>query len=142
MYLHASPLAAVSVGAPGMVNSLDPSRDWFVGVRDVEEKFGQDIDRHGLYGLPVQVVVGGSDIGHDIMVEPSNPLYMEGVNDAGATRVERSGFLHRALMRAGVRSQLDIVPGASHQAQDAQLAVDEFFRKLHEPPSGATAEKT
>lgn len=130
MYLHASRLAAVSVGAPGLVNTLDEGRDWFVGVRDVMERFGQGIDRTGLQGLPVQVVVGGDDTGTDIVVAPPSPLYAEGVNDSGSTRLERAGFLHRLLREAGADSRLDVVPGAGHLAEHVQLAVESFFRGL------------
>lgn len=131
MYLHAAQLAAVSVGAPGIVNTLDASRDWFVGVRDVSALFGRPVDHAGLRGLPVQVVVGAEDTGTDIMVQPPHVLYREGVNDAGATRVERARTLHRLLCDAGVDACLDIVPGAAHSAAHVQLAVNAFFRRVH-----------
>lgn len=130
MYLHASRLAAVSVGAPGIVNTLDESCDWFVGVRDVHAQFGQPVDRDGLQGLPVQVVVGGDDLDPDIVVAPPNVLYRPGVNDAGATRVARARCLHQLLLKAGVAASLDVVPGAAHSAAHVQLAVNAFFRKL------------
>lgn len=130
MYLHAARLAAVSVGAPGLVNTLDPGRDWFVGVRDVAARFGQPIDWDGLRGLPVQVVVGSEDRAEDILVAPPDPLYQDGVNDAGRTRVERARHLHALLRQAGVDARLDLVPGAMHAAAHVQLAVDAFFRGL------------
>ncbi|MDM0084610.1 hypothetical protein QTI17_28820 [Variovorax sp. J31P179] len=131
MYLHASRLAGVSVGAPGLINTLDEGRDWFVGVRDVAERFGQGIDdRAGLKGLPVQVVVGGDDVATDIVIERPSPLYAEGVNDSGGTRVERARFLHRLLQHAGIDSRLDVVPGARHHADHVHLAVESFFREL------------
>lgn len=131
MYLHAAQLAAVSVGAPGIVNTLDESRDWFVGVRDVPAIFDRPVDRAGLRGLPVQVVVGAEDTGTDIVVQPPHVLYREGVNDAGGTRVERARTLHRLLCDAGVDAFLDVVPGAAHSATHVQLAVNTFFRRLH-----------
>lgn len=131
MYLHASQLAAVSVGAPGIVNTLGEEHDWFVGVRDVASVFGQAVDRAGLCGLPVQVVVGGEDIGTDIVVRPPDVLYQAGVNDTGATRVERAQFLHRLLTLAGVDASLDVVPGAAHEAAQVQLAVNAFFRRVY-----------
>lgn len=142
MYLHASQLAAVSVGAPGIVNSLDEACDWFVGVRDVPTLFGQAVDRAGLRGLPVQVVVGGEDIGTDIVVRPPDALYRDRVNDAGATRVERARFLHRLLEAAGVDARLDIVPGAAHEAAQVQLAVNAFFRRVHMAPSATHCSKS
>lgn len=130
MYLHASRLSAVSVGAPGMINTLDTGRDWFLGVRDVVDRFGQGIDHAGLKALAVQVVVGSGDTGTDILIQPPSPLYAEGVNDTGRTRVERARFLDDLLQQAGINSRLDVVPGAGHLAQHVQLAVEAFFREL------------
>lgn len=131
MYLHAARLAAVSVGAPGIVNTLDVSRDWFVGVRDVPALFGQQVDRPGLRGMPVQVVVGAGDTDTGIVVAPPSVLYRDGVNDSGGTRVQRAHFLHRLLLDAGVNAYLDVVPGAAHSAAHVQLAVNAFFRRIH-----------
>lgn len=39
--LHPEKLWAASIGAPGSVTLLDPDRDWWVGVRDVAERFGK-----------------------------------------------------------------------------------------------------
>jgi pimeloyl-ACP methyl ester carboxylesterase len=129
MYLHASRLSAVSIGAPGIVNTLDETTDWFVGVRDVLTKFGQGVDREGLRGLPVQVVVGADDVESDIVVAPPSALYMDGVNNSGPTRLERAKYLHRLLRDAGVDASLDVVPGAAHCAAHVQLAVNGFFRR-------------
>lgn len=129
-YLHASRLAAVSIGAPGLVNTLDPDRDWFVGVRDVAQRFGQQIDWQGLQRLKAQVVVGSEDTANDIQIAAGDPLYADGVNDTGSNRVERASFLNGLLRKAGVDSRLDVVQGAAHSAAHVQLAVDVFFRTL------------
>ncbi len=34
LYVHSDRLIAASIGAPGMITMLDPTRDWFVGTRD------------------------------------------------------------------------------------------------------------
>jgi hypothetical protein len=143
MYLHARRLDAVSVGAPGAVNTLDEGRDWFVGVRDVVGRFGLPVDRIGLQGLPVQVVVGSDDVAGDVIFERASPLYMDGVNDGGATRVERAGSLHRLLVDAGVPSRLEVVPGAAHEAAHVQLAVEAFFREAarRREPAAATLDR-
>lgn len=129
-YLHASRLSAVSIGAPGIVNTLDPGRDWFVGVRDVGQRFGQPVDWEGLRRLKVQVVVGSEDTASDVLIAPGDPLYADGVNEAGADRVERARFLNALLREAGVNSRLDVVQGAAHAAAQVQLAVDSFFRAM------------
>lgn len=127
-YLHAARLAAVSIGAPGLVNTLDPARDWPVGVHDVVPRFGQPVDRAGLRRLKVQVVVGSEDTARDVQFAPGDPLYADGVNDSGAHRVERAGYLHRLLCEAGVDARLDVVSGADHAVAHVQRAVDAFFR--------------
>jgi predicted peptidase len=129
-YLHASRLAAVSIGAPGLVNTLDPTRDWFVGVRDVVRRFGQPVDWEGLKRLKVQVVVGSEDTANDILIAPGDPLYANGVNAAGANRVERARFLSGLLREAGIDARLDVVQGAAHCAAHVQPTVDAFFRAL------------
>lgn len=136
-YLHASRLEAVSIGAPGIVNSLDQSKDWFLGIRDVQERFGRAVDWNGLRALKAQVVVGAEDTSEEILIEPPNSLYAPGVNDAGPTRVARSRFLHEELVKAGVDCRLDIVPGAMHAAAHVQLAVDSFFRRMALDQPGA-----
>lgn len=130
MYLHAARLGAVSIGAPGVINTLDEGADWFVGVRDVAALFGQEVDHAHLKGLPVQVVIGSDDLGDDIIIDAGSPLYMAGVNDSGATRVERAQTLHRLLLHAGVASRLDVVQGAAHASQQVHLAVASFFRSV------------
>ena len=129
MYLHAARLSAVSVGAPGIVNTLSESQDWFVGIRDVHTQFGQDVDLRGMQCLPVQIVVGAEDVESDIVIAPPNALYMDGVNDSGLTRVERARYLHQLMQAAGVDASLDIVPGAAHCAAHVQDAVNGFFRR-------------
>jgi poly(3-hydroxybutyrate) depolymerase len=129
-YLHASRLAAVSIGAPGLVNTLDPQRYWHIGVRDVAQRFGQQVDLTGLRRLKVQVVVGSADTSNDFQISPGDALYADGVNETGSNRVERADFLNRLLCEAGIDSRLDVVPGAEHSAADVQLAVNAFFRGL------------
>ena len=130
MYLHASRLGAVSIGAPGIINTLDESADWFVGIRDVRSKFGLDIDWQGMKNLPVQLVVGDKDIGTDIVISPPTELYMPGVNDTGLNRVERTRYLFNILNKFNSATRLDIVPNAEHSAEQVQLAVDRFFSDL------------
>ena len=45
LMLHPERLWAASIGAPGSVTLLDPTRDWWVGTRDVEELL-RHRDRH------------------------------------------------------------------------------------------------
>lgn len=129
-YLYPQRVAAVSVGAPGMVTLLDPEADWYTGIRDVEKRFGRKIDIAALRGVPIQIVVGGDDVSPDeIMLKPDHILYAPGVNDAGRTRVERAQTLHNDLTAKGLDASIDIVPGAGHASDQVLLAVESFFRR-------------
>jgi poly(3-hydroxybutyrate) depolymerase len=110
LYLHPERVAAVSVAAPGRVTPLDLSKTWWAGVGNVPEVFGRPVDLAALRAVPVQVLVGADDTGP---VEPGDPEGYAGAT--GRTRVQRAGFLHASLAGHGVRSRLDVVPGAGHE---------------------------
>ncbi|MGH6781071.1 MAG: hypothetical protein ACREB5_03055, partial [Sphingomonadaceae bacterium] len=61
LYLHPERLEAVSVCAPGSPTLFDDSRDWWVGVRDIEQRFGRPIDREALRRVAVHLAVGDDD---------------------------------------------------------------------------------
>jgi len=113
--LHPEKLWAACIGAPGSVTLLDPDRDWWVGIRDLAEKFGRPFDAAALAKVPVQMVVGGLDLETwEITHKPGAAYYMEGANDAGATRPERLRSLQKSFEAVGVRVTFDEVPGVSH----------------------------
>ena len=113
--LHPEKLWAACIGAPGSVTLLDPDRDWWVGIRDLAEKFGRPFDAAALAKVPVQMVVGGLDLETwEITHKPGATYYIEGANDAGATRPERLRSLQKSFEAAGVRVTFDEVPGVSH----------------------------
>lgn len=98
LYLHPHRLWAVSVGAPGSVTLPDPSRDWWVGVRDLEAHFGIRFDAAAVARVPVQVVVGEADLETwEITHREGGAHWMPGANDAGRARPERAAALARAL---------------------------------------------
>lgn len=113
--LHPEKLWAASIGAPGSVTLLDPDRDWWVGVRDLASQFGMPFDREALARVPVHMVVGTADLETwEITHKPGSTYFMEGANDAGATRPERLRALKASFEAAGVRVTLDEIPGVSH----------------------------
>ncbi|WP_417824020.1 hypothetical protein [Thalassospira lucentensis] len=108
-------LWAACIGAPGSVTLLDPDRDWWVGVRDLQEKFGRPFDAEALARVPVQMVVGSVDLENwEIMHEPGSKYWMEGANDAGNTRPERLRSLKASFESAGVNVTFEEVPGVAH----------------------------
>ncbi len=113
--LHPEKLWAASIGAPGSVTLLDPDRDWWVGVRDVAERFGKPFDASALARVAVHMVVGEADLETwEITHGPGSKYFMEGANDAGATRPERLRSLKASFEAAGVTVTFDQLPGVSH----------------------------
>lgn len=126
--LHPDKLWAASIGAPGSVTLLDPTRDWWVGIRDLKARFGIDFDRAALAKVPVQMVVGDADLETwEITHQPGSAYWMEGANDAGRTRPERLKALAESFRAAGVDVQLDILPGISHDRMKVLGKVKDFL---------------
>jgi len=129
--LHPEKLWAACIGAPGSVTLLDPDRDWWVGIRDLAEKFGRPFDAAALAKVPVQMVVGGLDLETwEITHKPGAAYYMEGANDAGATRPERLRSLKKSFEAAGVRVTFDEVPGVSHDRLKCLGPVKAFLTRM------------
>lgn len=126
--LHPAKLWAASIGAAGSVTLLDPDRDWWVGIRDIEEKFGIAFDPVALAKVPVQMVVGDADLETwEITHKPGGTYWMEGANDAGRTRPERLRALADSFEKAGVRTRFDLVPGVSHDRMKVLDKVKDFM---------------
>ncbi|MFD1627341.1 alpha/beta hydrolase [Azospirillum griseum] len=113
--LHPDRLWAVSIGAPGSVTMLDPTKDWWVGIRDIGDRFGVAFDAAALARLPVQMLVGDADLETwEITHTPGGLHWMEGANDAGRTRPDRLAALKRSFAQAGVTVRFDRLPGVAH----------------------------
>ncbi|GLR54639.1 alpha/beta hydrolase [Shinella yambaruensis] len=129
-YLHPGRLRAVSVGAPGTV-TLPDQRDWWVGVKGMEEVFGRPLDVAAMRDVAVQLVIGDQDIETwDVTVGPQSPFWMEGINDSGETRVDRLRSLETGLRSIGVDLRFDTVPGVSHDGTGIQGPVKAFFSQV------------
>ncbi|HWL83217.1 MAG TPA: alpha/beta hydrolase [Roseomonas sp.] len=126
--LHPEKLWAASIGASGSVTLLDPDRDWWVGIRNLKEKFGIAFDAAALAKVPVQMVVGDADLETwEITHKPGGTYWMEGANDAGRTRPERLRALAASFEKAGVKVQFDLVPGVSHDRIKVLDRVKDFL---------------
>ncbi len=126
--LHPDKLWAASIGSPGSVTLLDPSRDWWVGIRDVAERFGVTFDPAALARVPVQMVVGAADLETwEITHRPGTATWMAGANDAGRTRPERLRSLAASFEAAGVTVRLDVLPGVSHDRSKVLDTVKGFL---------------
>jgi poly(3-hydroxybutyrate) depolymerase len=126
--LHPAKLWAASIGAPGSVTLLDPAKDWWVGIRDVKQRFGIDFDAAALTRVPVQMIVGEADLETwEITHKPGGTYWMEGANNAGRTRPERLHALKTSFQSAGVDVRLDLVPGVSHDRLKVLDRVKDFL---------------
>ncbi len=130
-YLHPDRLRAVSIGAPGAVTLLDDTRDFWVGTRDLEARFGIAPDLAAMRRVAVQMVVGAADIETwEIDYQPGNRNYLPGINDTGRTRVERNTALKRNFEAQGIRVRQDIVPNVPHDGVKVLPVVEDFFLEV------------
>lgn len=128
LYLHPERLSAVSVCAPGSPTLLDDSRDWWVGVRDIEQRFGRPVDRDALRRVAIHLAVGDADTDTDeITHSPGSAYWMEGANDAGVTRVERLQTLAASLIAGGLAVEVDLLPGVRHERDRLVTSANVFF---------------
>jgi dienelactone hydrolase len=131
LYLHPARLAAASIGAPGSVTLLDGSKRWWPGIAGAERLFGRPVDIDAVRRVPVHLVVGADDVdGAGIRREPGGRYWVEGANDAGATRIERIAALRSSLEANGVNVRHDLVPGVAHSHAGVAGHVAAFFRDV------------
>jgi predicted peptidase len=130
LYLHPRRLAAVSIGAPGMVTLLDPGRQWWVGTGDLNRVFGTGVDLDAMKNVAIQMIVGTEDTGTwEITVQETSPRWMPGVNECGATRIDRLKALRESFVAHGIDVRFDLVPGVAHEGYHPALlaSVKGFF---------------
>ncbi len=121
-------LWAASIGAPGSVTLLDPSRDWWVGTRNMAALFGATPDLTAIAQVPVQMIVGAADLETwEITHKPGGRYYMPDANRAGATRPERLGRLRNSFTAVGISVTFDLVPNMAHDGLRAVPRVQDFL---------------
>lgn len=127
-YLHPQRLSALSVCAPGSPTLLDSQKPWWVGVADMEARFGRPLDPAALRAVPVHLAVGDADTDTwEITHKPGGAHWMEGANAAGVTRIDRLKALEASLSAAGVCVKMDILPGVRHQRDALAQSAIAFF---------------
>ncbi|MCA0921415.1 alpha/beta hydrolase family protein [Pseudooceanicola nanhaiensis] len=140
LYLHPERLSAVCIGAPGSVTLIDDSRDWWVGTRDMEARFGKALDLGAVAKVEGLVVVGAVDRETwEITHKPGSRHWMEGANDAGETRIDRATSLTASLQNAGMTVELIKVPNEAHRMEGMVPTIKAFFRK-HLQKTGGLSE--
>ena len=128
LLLHPDRLWAASIGAPGSVTLLDPTRDWWVGTRNFAKLFGKEVDTVALARVPVQMLVGAADLETwEITHKPGGRYWMADANHAGRTRPERLASLRDSFEAAGVKVRFDLVPNMAHDGPQAVPVAEDFF---------------
>jgi hypothetical protein len=128
LLLQPHKLWGVSIGAPGSVTLLDPSRDWWVGTRNFAELFGQELDIPAMQQVAVQMVVGAADLETwEITHKPGGRNWMPDANHAGATRPERLASLRDSFAENGIAARFDLVPNTPHDGVKVVPVVEDFF---------------
>lgn len=131
LMLQPARLWACSIGAPGSVTLLDPSRDWWVGTRNMAELFGAAPDIAAMARVPVQMIVGAADLETwEITHREGGRNWMPDANHAGATRPERLASLRASFERAGIEVRFDLVPNMAHDGLAAVPRVQDFFADI------------
>ena len=125
-YTHPTRLSAVSVGAPGRV-TLPQHEPWPFGIGDVDELFRTEGTLADLANVPYQIVVGDEDVATGSLdALADDPKEQR----TGSTRVERARRLAEELVEIQVPVELDVIPGAGHDADEVALAVTEFLTRV------------
>lgn len=128
IYLHPGRLAAVSACAPGSPTLLDTSRDWWIGIADIEERFGTPIDIEAMRQIAIHLAVGEDDLdASEIVHAPGRRHWMPGANDSGATRVERLRTLSENLVANGLDVKTETLPGVAHDCIPLAASASDFF---------------
>jgi hypothetical protein len=110
----------VNIGAPGRPTYLDFEENFYWGVKDFKQVFGQELDLPAIRKVPVIIVVGEKD-----------NLFI-GDSKYGTNRVDRMKTLQKNYLDNGVETvELAIIPGIAHEDGDAEriATATAFFEK-------------
>ena len=128
LMLQPNRLWGVSIGAPGSVTLLDPTRDWWVGTRNFAELFGQELDIPAMKQVAVQMIVGAADLETwEITHKPGGRNWMPDANHAGTNRPERLASLRDNFAAHGIAARFDLVPNTPHDGVKVVPVVEDFF---------------
>ncbi|WP_458086226.1 alpha/beta hydrolase [Streptomyces malaysiensis] len=130
LYLHPERLSGVSIGAPGRVTLIDPDREWWLGTKGFEERFGAPVRLAEIRKVPVHMVVGSEDTETWEINNPGDSNWMDGADAVGRTRVERITALRDNYTELGIEVSLDIVPGVGHRGMGVLDAVRRFAERI------------
>lgn len=134
-YLHPHRLNAISIGAPGMITFIDDTRNWWVGTKDLYQKFNTHLKPHAMQKVKVHMVIGEKDTeGWGDEIEPGSPYNMgdypgASYNAAGKNRQERMKNLKKNFEDHGIAVEMQVVPGVGHEESGMFPDMQKFFKK-------------
>lgn len=126
LYLHPERLAGVAVGAPGGITRIDDTRDFWLGTRDFETRFGKPLDLHAIRQVPVHLMVGACDV-EEFTYPPQFAAFIEGMGDIGKNRIERNALLYANYRDNGLDVRQTVVPKLAHDGVRFVPVVADFF---------------
>jgi len=136
LYLHPDRLAAVAIGAPGMVTVPNMEYPWPWGLAGLSEVSGLSVDFELLRKPRILLFVGDQDVVYEGAATLAAVAAHAGIDpadaqryDFGATRVERARTLHNSWIAAGIPHAYVEVEGMGHTVRNAngRTLVHEFF---------------
>jgi predicted esterase len=130
-YAHADRIDALSIGAPGFVTLPSADHDWWIGIRDLQAKFGKEPNFDAMRRVPVHMVCGADDtIPFEIYSRDEMGLSELEYADYGSNRVHRIKRLKAAFDEIGINAHLELLDECTHSFEGAIAdAMQRFFLK-------------
>jgi predicted esterase len=130
-YLHPNQLSCLVIASPGSVTLIDTDQDWWVGLRDIEEKFDITFNIESLKIPKIQLLVGREDLStHEITHSPGGRYWMKNANNAGVTRIDRCNTLYENFTKHGLDVDMEVIPDAAHDGNIICEKAIEVFSKF------------
>jgi predicted esterase len=132
-YLHPNKLSHLIIASPGSVTLIDTDQDWWVGLRDIEERFNIEFNIESLKKPKIQLLVGGEDLStREITHSPGGQYWMENANQAGITRVDRCNALYENFKKHELNVGIEVIPDTAHDGDVICNKAIEVFSKFIE----------
>lgn len=130
LLMYPERLIAASVGAAGRYTLLDNETDWWLGTKDLEERFGVKADAEKIKEVAVHLVVGENDVDTWETMDKNGSNWVDGLEKQGTTRRERIEYFKQNLAEHGIEAQLDTMPGTAHDGAKAIPYATDFFSSV------------
>lgn len=138
LYLYPERVAAISIGSQSHTTALDKTKDWPVGIANVETLFSRAVNKELIRNVPIQLVIGSEDN----RVEEEFWEWVDQMKTQGGdqetiwlTRMRRARDItfreFRAMLEENdIKTQLDVVEGVAHVGDAVQEHVLRFLQPL------------